>query len=66
MITDFIKNNDHLGLGLSIEYNGKAINYRFDFKFISATLYKEENGSLIPKATASIKNGWKWTTDLSD
>ena len=55
-ISDYILNNNSMGLGLSIKVNDSIMDYKFDFRFKKVSVYKDMN--LIKSASEST--GWKW------
>ena len=62
-ITDYILNNNNMGLGLGIKLNDTILDYKFDFRFKSVTIsniIKTADGKKIIVNTASESDGWKW------
>jgi hypothetical protein len=64
-ITEYIKYNDNMGLGLGIKLNDTILDYRFDFHINKVTIFKiipmvDGKDSAVIIKTASELDDWKW------
>lgn len=60
-LTDYIKQNDNMGLGIYIKQDEKIYEYRFDFKFKRLNVYKNKLGTQDKYIIMfAEKDKWNW------
>jgi hypothetical protein len=59
-LTNYVINNNNMGIGFGISLNDTVLNYRFDFKFRRVTVNTIDSGHVVSSKSATEENNWQW------